>query len=124
MCLRHRSSLLLSISGEDVRQSIGISLVLTLVRLTVRELWPALLTFLLMKLVLLLGLGDALLLGALVNGGTEVLEGTDEMDSQITLGFVGLLDGLSNALDSTGEAFEGGVDRLEAVGDALEKFCI
>jgi hypothetical protein len=90
----------------------------------VRELWASLLTFLRVTLVLLLRLGAAFLLGTLVEGGGEVLESTDEMDSQITLGFVGFFDRLGNPLDSTGEAFEGGVDRLETGGDALEEFCV
>ena len=87
----------------------------------VRELWASLL---LVTLVLLLGLSTTFLMGTLVQGGTEVLEGTDEVDSQITLGFVGFFDRLGDPFDSAGEAFEGGVDRLETVGDTLEEFCV
>jgi hypothetical protein len=46
------------------------------------------------------------------------------MDSQITLGFVGFFDRLGNPLDGAGKAFDGGVDRLETGGDALEEFCV
>jgi hypothetical protein len=70
----------------------------------------------------LLGLMAALLLGALVHGGGEILEGSDETDTEVTFGFVGFLDGFGDVLDRRCKAFEGSMDALEASRDALEEF--
>jgi len=77
---------------------------------------------LILPILSLLRLMTALLLGALVEGGGEILEGSDEMDAQIALGFVGLLDGLGNSLDRAGEVVERCLNALEGGGDAFEDF--
>lgn len=58
---------------------------------------------LILPMLSLLRLMAALLLGALVEGGGEVLEGADEMDAEITFGFVCLLNRLGHSLDGAGE---------------------
>ena len=102
---------------------------LTIVALTV--LLPVLLTILaaalfqarlILPMLSLLRLMTALLLGALVEGGGEILEGSDEMDAEIAFGFVGLLDGLGHSLDGSGEVVERCLDALEGGGDAFEDF--
>lgn len=77
---------------------------------------------LIMPMLSLLRLMAALLLGALVEGGGEILEGSDEMDAQIALGFVRLLDRLGHSLDGSGEVVERCLDALEGGGDAFEDF--
>lgn len=77
---------------------------------------------LILPMLSLLRLMAALLLGALVEGGGEILEGSDEMDAQIALGFVGLLDRLGHSLDGSGEVVERCLDALEGGGDAFEDF--
>lgn len=102
----------------------GVSLII--VAITV--LLPVLLTILaaarrlILPMLSLLRLMAALLLGALVEGGGEILEGSDEMDAQIALGFVGLLDRLGHSLDGSGEVVERCLDALEGGGDAFEDF--
>jgi hypothetical protein len=49
---------------------------------------------------------DALLLGPLVQGGGEILESADEMDAEVTFGFVGFFDGLGDVFDRRSEVFE------------------
>ena len=71
-------------------------------------------------LLMLLGLLRTFLLGPLVEGGSEFLEGGDEVGAEVTLGFVGLLDGFGHLLDRSGKALDGGVDGLEAGGTAPE----
>jgi hypothetical protein len=44
------------------------------------------------------------------------------MNTKIALGFVGLFNRLSNAFDRACKTLEGGVDGLEADGNAFEKF--
>lgn len=77
---------------------------------------------LILPMLSLLRLMAALLLGALVEGGGEILEGSDEMDAQIALGFVRLLDRLGHSLDGAGEVVERCLDALEGGGDAFEDF--
>ena len=77
---------------------------------------------LILPMLSLLRLMAALLLGALVEGGGEILEGSDEMDAQIALGFVRLLDRLGHSLDGSGEVVERCLDALEGGGDAFEDF--
>lgn len=77
---------------------------------------------LLLTVLVLLRLGAALLVGLFVKRRDEVLEGPDKMDAQIPFGFVGLLDRFGDILDGGGEAFERGVDALEARGDDFEEF--
>jgi hypothetical protein len=77
---------------------------------------------LIMPMLSLLRLMAALLLGALVEGGGKILEGSDEMDAQIALGFVRLLDRLGHSLDGSGEVVERCLDALEGGGDAFEDF--
>lgn len=77
---------------------------------------------LILPMLSLLRLMTALLLGALVEGGGEILEGSDEMDAQIALGFVRLLDRLGHSLDGSGEVVERCLDALEGGGDAFEDF--
>lgn len=77
---------------------------------------------LILSMLSLLRLMAALLLGALVQGGGEILEGSDKMDAEIAFGFVGLLDGLGNSLDRAGEVVERCLDTLEGGGDAFEDF--
>jgi hypothetical protein len=72
--------------------------------------------------LILLRLGAAFLIGLLVKGGDELLECSDEVDAEITFGFVGLFDRFRDILDGRGEALEGGIDALEAGGDAFEMF--
>jgi hypothetical protein len=99
---------------------------LTIVALTV--LLTVLLTILaaarrlILPMLSLLRLMAALLLGALVEGGGEILEGSDEMDAQIALGFVRLLDRLGHSLDGSGEVVERCLNALEGGGDAFEDF--
>lgn len=57
-------------------------------------------------MLVLLGLVATLLLGPLVQGGGEILESADEMNAEITLGFVGFFDGLGDVFYRRGEAFE------------------
>lgn len=71
-------------------------------------------------LLMLLGLLRTFLLGPLVEGGSQFLEGGDEVGAKVTFWFVGLLDGFGHLLDRSGEAFDGGVDGLEAGGNAPE----
>ena len=73
-------------------------------------------------MLVLLGLMTALLLGALVQGGGEILKGSDKMNAEVTFRFVGFFDGLGDIFDGGGEAFQGGMDALEAGRDALEEF--
>lgn len=75
---------------------------------------------LLMARVLLVGLMAALLLGALMKRRDKVLEGPDKMGAEVALGFVGLLDRLGDILDGGRQAFQRGMDSLEAGGDAFE----
>jgi hypothetical protein len=77
---------------------------------------------LILPMLSLLRLMTALLLGALVEGGGEVLEGSDKMDAEITFGFMGLLDGLGHSLDGAGEVVERCLNALEGGGDAFEDF--
>jgi hypothetical protein len=77
---------------------------------------------LLVTLLVLLGLGATLLIGLFVEGRDEVLEGPDKMYAEVTFGFVGLFNRFGDILNGCGEAFEGGVDALEARGDAFEEF--
>jgi hypothetical protein len=77
---------------------------------------------LILPMLSLLRLMAALLLGALVEGGGEILEGSHEMDAQIALGFVRLLDRLGHSLDGSGEVVERCLDALEGGGDAFEDF--
>ena len=44
------------------------------------------------------------------------------MNTEVALGFVSLLDRLSNPFDGTCEALEARVDGFEAGGNALEEF--
>lgn len=69
----------------------------------------------------LLRLLAAFLLRTLVKGGSEILEGGDKVDAEITLGFVCFLDRFRNSLDRPGEMLEVGIDALEAGRDAAEK---
>ena len=57
-------------------------------------------------MLVLLGLVAALLLGPLVQRGGEILESSDEMNAEITFGFVGFFDGLGDVFDRRSEAFE------------------
>jgi hypothetical protein len=87
--------------------------------------WSLLVTsrlVLLMALLVLLGLGAALLVSLLVKRRDEVLEGSDEVNSEISLGFMGFLDRFGDILDGCGEAFERGMNAFEARGDSFEKF--
>lgn len=68
----------------------------------------------------LLRLMAALLLGAFVKRGGEVLEGSDKMDTEISLGFVGFLNGLGHPLHCSGEMFQRGLDAFEGCRDVLE----
>jgi|688.fasta_scaffold414021_2 hypothetical protein len=77
---------------------------------------------LILPMLSLLRLMATLLLGALVQGGGEVLEGSDKMDAEIAFGFVGLLDRLGHSLDSAGEVVERCLDPLEGGSDAFENF--
>jgi hypothetical protein len=61
---------------------------------------------LILPMLSLLRLMTALLLGALVEGGGEVLEGSDEMDAEIAFGFVCFLDRLGHSLDGSSEVVE------------------
>jgi hypothetical protein len=86
-------------------------------------LLPAVLAILPASLVLiLLGLLAALLLGAFVKGGGQILKGPDKMNTEVTFRFVGFFDGFGDVFDGGGEAFKGGMDTLEAGRDALEEF--
>ena len=78
----------------------------------------------LLTLSLLLWLEAALLLGPFVQGRGKVLQRGDEMNAKISLGFMCLLDRLGDSFDGTREAFQGGMDCLQADGDAFEKFGI
>jgi hypothetical protein len=77
---------------------------------------------LILPMLSLLRLMAALLLGALVQGGGEVLEGSDEMDAEITFGFVCFLDRLGHSLDGSSEVVERCLDALEGGGDAFKDF--
>ena len=72
----------------------------------------------------LLRLLATLLLSALVQGGGEIPEGSDEVNPEISLGFVRLFDRLGDFLDGSGEGVERGLDALEAGRDAFENFCV
>lgn len=69
-------------------------------------------------LLMLLRLEGTLLLGALVKRRGEFLERGDELGAEVTLGFVGFLDGFGHLLDGPREALDGGVKGFEAGGDA------
>jgi hypothetical protein len=56
--------------------------------------------------LILLRLMTALLLGALVEGGGEILQGAYKMDAQIAFGFMCLLDRLGHSLDGSSEVVE------------------
>jgi hypothetical protein len=56
---------------------------------------------LILAVLSLLWLLAALLLGALVQGGGEILEGADEMDAKISFGFVSFLDRLGDSLNGS-----------------------
>jgi len=68
----------------------------------------------------LLRLMAALLLGAFMKCRGQVLEGSDKMDSEIALGFVGFLNGLGHPLDRSGEVLQRGLDAFQGCRDALE----
>jgi len=75
--------------------------------------WSLLVTsrlVLLMALLVLLGLGAALLVSLLVKRRDEILEGSDEVNSEISLGFMGFLDRFGDILDGCRKAFERGID--------------
>lgn len=79
-------------------------------------------TTLLMILALLplLRLMAALLLGAFVQRRGEVLEGSDKMDTEIALGFVGFLNGLGDPFHGSGEVLQRGLDAFQGSRDVLE----
>ena len=71
-------------------------------------------------LLMLLGLEAALLLRPLVECGGKFLQGGHELRAEIALGFVSFFDRLGHLLDGAREAFNGGMDRFQAGGDAFE----
>ena len=79
-------------------------------------------TPLLMARVLLLGLEAAFLIGLLVKSRDKILEGTDEVDAEITLGLMGLLDGFRDILYGSCQALKRGMDALEAGCDSFQEF--
>jgi hypothetical protein len=86
----------------------GVSLIIVAITvlLTVLLTIVAAVLLLILPMLSLLRLMTALLLGALVQGGGEVLEGSDKMDAQIAFGFVGFLDRLGHSLDGSSEVVE------------------
>jgi hypothetical protein len=103
-------------------QGVFLTIVAFTVLLTVLLTIVAAVLLLILPMLSLLRLMAALLLGALVKGGVEVLEGADKMDAEITFGFVGFLDGFGHSLDRAGEVVERCLDALEGGGDAFEDF--
>jgi len=92
-----------------IRVTLGMVLAIRL--LVIGVMSPVILTALLAifpatLMLVLLGLVDALLLGPLVQGGGEILESADEMDAEVTFGFVGFFDGLGDVFDRRSEVFE------------------
>jgi len=81
---------------------------------------------LLVVLILLAGdllrLKTSFLLGAFVECRGEFFERTDQMDTEITLGFMGLLDGPGDSLNGLRELLEGVMNSLQAEGNVLEEF--
>ena len=75
-----------------------------------------------MALLVVLGLGAALLVSLLVKRRDEVLECSDEVNAEISLGFMGFLDRFGDIFDGCRKAFERGIDAFEARGDSFEKF--
>jgi len=75
-----------------------------------------------MALLVLLRLMAALLVSLLVKGRDEFLECSDEVNSEISLGFMGFLDRFGDILDGCRKAFERGIDAFEARGNSFEKF--
>ena len=72
--------------------------------------------------LVLLWLKTPLLIRFFVKCRDEVLQGSNKVYAEIPLWFVGLFDRFGDILDGCGEAFERGVDALEARGDAFEEF--
>jgi hypothetical protein len=87
-------------------QGVSLIIVAITVLLTVLLTIVAAVLLLILPMLSLLRLMTALLLGALVQGGGEVLEGSDEMDAEITFGFVCFLDRLGHSLDGSSEVVE------------------
>jgi hypothetical protein len=86
----------------------GVSLIIVAITvlLTVLLTIVAAVLLLILPMLSLLRLMTALLLGALVEGGGEILEGAYKMDAEITFGFVCLLDRLGHSLDGSSEVVE------------------
>ena len=103
-------------------QGVSLIIVAITVLLTVLLTIVAAVLLLILPMLSLLRLMAALLLGALVQGGGEVLEGSDKMDAQIAFGFVGFLDRLGHSLDCSSEVVERCLDALEGGGDAFKDF--
>jgi hypothetical protein len=76
---------------------------------------------LMLALLILLGLVTALLLGSLMKRGDKILQGADKVGTEISLGFVGLLNGLGDVFNGSREALKRGMDPLQACGDAAEE---
>ena len=64
----------------------------------------------LMALLVLLGLGAALLVSLLMKCRDEILEGSYQVNAEIALGFMGFLDRFGDILDGCRKAFERGID--------------
>ena len=84
----------------------------------------AILLWMLRNVLALLWLGSPFLLGSFVKCRGKFLQGTDQMDSQITFRFVGCLNRLSHTLHRSCEMLKRGLDALEACGDASEKLLL
>lgn len=82
-------------------------------------------TILLLRRILpLLWLGSAFLLGSLMQGGGEIFQGSNEMMAEVAFGFVGFFNRFGDSFDGTGELIEGGLDSLEAGRNTAEEFIL
>ena len=73
-------------------------------------------------MLVLLRLMAALLVSLFVKGRDEVLKGSDEVNAEISLGFMGFLDRFGDIFDGCRKAFERGINAFEARSDSFEKF--
>ena len=92
-----RVTLVLVITIRDVLIGVMRPVILT----ALMAIFPAPLMLVLLRLL------AALLVGPLVKGRDEFLEGADEVHAEITFGFVGLLNGFGDILHRSGQALEG-----------------
>ena len=72
----------------------------------------------------LLRLRSPFLLGPFMKCRGDILQGTDQMDSQIPFRFVGCLNRLCHTLHRTGKMFKRGLDSFQARGDITQKLLL